>query len=349
MIVLLGAAVLAVGRSPAARGAEPPLTLLFVGDVSFAGRATPRSADEAAGPDNPLAAFGDRFRRATAVFANAEGLLTAERPPAYREARLDIGASPHWAGAFAAAGVTAVGLANNHSWDGGAAGVLEQRSRLEATGVATFGAGTSAEEAEAPWLLERGTRCVAVLPATLKSNRPARPGASVAAYLGAEGLDRLAARVRALRDRGCFVAVSVHWGREGVHTPPRAVVAAAERLVDAGAGLVVGHHPHVLQGLAWRGGAAIAYSLGNFVFTNRTLAKRETGVLAVTLSDTTPPRLLEVSFEPALIALPSFSPRPATPREAEAIGGRLAAWSAALGAKTAREGGRVRLLPPAAP
>ena len=317
-------------------------SLCFVGDVSFAGRRLPASPGAAAGQDNPLGAFAALFARADLAVANAEGLMTAERPPAYGETRLDIGAAPRWAGVFAAAHVDVVALANNHSWDGGAAGVLENRENLAATGVALIGAGASPEEAEAPYVIERDGRCVALLAATLKSNRRPEDGAAVAYYAGDAGLDRLTTRVRTLRERGCFVAVSVHMGREGVTAAPRSVVAAAHRLVDAGAGLVVGHHPHVLQGVEWRGGAAIAYSLGNFVFTNRTPLKRQTGVLTVRLSGDTPPRLVDVALVPAVIRVPSFAPTPATPREASAIAEALTAASRPFGTRvTVEPDGRI--------
>ncbi|PKN56224.1 MAG: hypothetical protein CVU56_17355 [Deltaproteobacteria bacterium HGW-Deltaproteobacteria-14] len=344
-LALLSALLLAAGSTPsrAAPPASGGFSLCFVGDVSFAGRRLPASPAAAAGQDNPLAAFAALFAAADLAVANAEGLMTSERPPAYGESRLDIGAAPRWAGVFAAAHVDVVGLANNHSWDGGAAGVLENRGNLAATGVALIGAGATAEEAEAPYVIERDGRCVAVLPATLKSNRRPEGGAAVAYYAGEAGLDRLTGRVRALRERGCFVAVSLHLGREGVTAAPRSVVAAARRLVDAGAGLVVGHHPHVLQGVEWRGDAAIAYSLGNFVFTNRTPLKRQTGVLAVRLSGDDPPRLLEVALVPAIIRVPGFAPTPATPREAGAIAEALTTASRPFKTRVALDpDGRIR-------
>ncbi|TNF29777.1 MAG: CapA family protein [Deltaproteobacteria bacterium] len=327
--VAVGASVVALA-GPAhaeASGDAGGFSLVFTGDLSFAGRRVPASAAQAAGDANPLRAFAGIFEAADLAVANAEGLMTSERPPAYGESRLDIGAAPLWAGVFEAAHVDLVGLANNHAWDGGAEGVVENLANLRATGVRTMGAGATPEEAEAPYLLEREGRCVAVLPATLKSNRAPKDGAAVAYYRGDAGLDRLAGRIRALRERGCFVAVTVHMGREGVTTAPRSVVAAAHRLVDAGAGLVVGHHPHVLQGVEWRGDAAIAYSLGNFVFTNRTPLKRQTGVLAVRLSGDSPPRLEEIALLPAHIRVPSFAPTPATPSEAAALRDALADYS----------------------
>jgi len=353
LTLALVASVSSVALTSAAEPAPAPearegFVLRFVGDVSFAGRQVPKTVAEATGETNPLAAFAEPFAEADITVANAEGLLTSERPPAYRESRLDIGAPPVWAWVFAAASVDVVGVANNHAWDGGADGVRENLANLRAAGVTAIGAGETAEEAEAPYVFERAGRCVAVLPATLKSNRGRKKGAAVAYYRGDGELARLVAHVEALRARGCFVAVSVHMGREGVTRAPRGVVAAARRLVDAGAGLVVGHHPHVLQGVEWRGEAAIAYSLGNFVFTNRTPLKRQTGVLSVRLTGDDPPRLAEVALLPAVIRVPSFAPTPATAAETIALRDALRDASRAFGTRVEVHDGRLVFLPPAA-
>lgn len=209
-----------------------------------------------------------------------------------------------------------------------------------------MGVGADETAARAPYRLERAGGCVSIVPATLKSNRPPKPGIAAATYRGDAGLAALVAVTRAERDRGCFVVVYIHWGREAVDAPPASVVAAAHALVDdGGAGLVVGAHPHVLQGIERRGDAAIAYSLGNFVFTNRTPVKRMTGVLEarVRLGPGGAVALDEVAFLPAMIALPSMSPAPAKGGERAAVVARLTALSAALGAHLDDRDGRLIL------
>lgn len=317
--------------------------LLFVGDVNFSSRREPVVLDA---KSNPLAAFAERFRAADLAVANGEGLLTATRPAAYAEQRMDIGASPRWAPAFRAAGLDLVGLANNHSWDGGAEGLLESRRAISATGIAVYGAGATPEEAEAPYRLDGEAGCVVLIPASLKSNRPPRRGAAAAYYAGAGGLDRLLKRVSRHAKEGCFVVVSVHWGREGVHQPPGEVVRAAHALVDAGARLVVGHHPHVLQGVEFRTvpgctgpcRAAIAYSLGNFVFWNRDPRKRESGVLRVTLGRG---GLESVSLLPVILDPRDCVPRDATPAQARDLTARVADYSAPFGTRVTLEEGRI--------
>jgi hypothetical protein len=79
-------------------------------------------------------------------------------------------------------------------------------------------------------------------------------------------IDRLASLVTKLKKRGHVVIAVGHAGLEYVPFPPPYVVDAFRALSDAGADCVVGHHPHVPQGLEKRRGRLIAYSLGNFVF-----------------------------------------------------------------------------------
>jgi poly-gamma-glutamate synthesis protein (capsule biosynthesis protein) len=332
-------------------------TITVVGDVNFAGY--------------PVAI--DPFAQVTGLLAsdlritNAEGLLTDTTVPRYREARLDIGASPSFVRHFKHFDL--IGQANNHSWDAGSEGLLEHLSHFAKHELPTFGAGPTQEVAEAPVRYRvsskapRLTRddaatspCVSVIGATFKSNRKARPGAFVAFNADAKTRLRLEASIAAEAQRGCFVLVSLHAGREGKDGPDATLRTAVLRLLDAGADLVAAHHPHVLQGVELRPHPsiagrtqAIAWSLGNFVFRNRTPEKRQSGVLRLTLSTPTSGRpslthleLLPTHSDKALL------PRPATTPEARAIAALITDRSQRFGTRTAFDAGppaRVHFLP----
>jgi poly-gamma-glutamate synthesis protein (capsule biosynthesis protein) len=81
---------------------------------------------------------------------------------------------------------------------------------------------------------------------------------------------RTLASIRQRKKHGDFVMVIAHCGLEYIPYPPPYVVAAFRAMADAGADCVIGHHPHVPQGIEWRQGRPIAYSLGNFVFFQHT-------------------------------------------------------------------------------
>lgn len=285
----------------------------FVGDLSFAGRRDP--------PAGVLADVRSLLSSPDLTLVNVEGLFLAAPAPAYREARLEITASPHYAAALAGAGVDLIGTANNHAWDAGAAGVTEHLAHLAPLAIPTFGSSVTEDAAYAPRREASAVGCLSFIPATLKSNRPARPGAHIAFYgpRAPRPLDALTTLVTAERAAGCAPIVYVHWGREARPSPDASVVTTGHALVDAGAALVVGHHPHVLQGASWRGDGAIAWSLGNFVFTNRDPDKRRSGVLVASFTPGArdePPRLAALALAPVTIDRRTLRPRPATTREA---------------------------------
>ncbi len=299
--------------------------------------------------------------------ANAEGLLTDTTVPRYREARLDIGASPDFVRHFKHFDL--IGQANNHSWDAGSEGLLEHLGHFARHDLGTFGAGSTQEVAEAPVRYRvsatapRLTRdgaaispCLSVIGATFKSNRKARPGAFVAFFSDAESRLRLEANIAAEAKRGCFVLVSLHAGREGKDGPDGPLRTAVLRLLDAGADLIAAHHPHVLQGVELRAHPtlagrtqAIAWSLGNFVFRNRTLEKRQSGVLRLALSTPTSGRPTLTHLE----LLPTHSdktllPRPAKGSEARAIAALVTDRSQRFGTRTTFDAGppaRVHFFP----
>lgn len=314
-------------------------TVGFVGDVSFAGRA-----------DQPIDVFADvRARLAAPSFtvANAEGLLLEWPAPSYRESRLDISAPTRWAAAWQGSGVDLLGTANNHAWDAGAEGVRANLTALADKGQRTWGsavAGSASADAAAdayrPFRLQSPAGCLSFVPATLKSNRAAEPGAAVAVY-GPKGraTDELLALVTAERAAGCAPIVSIHWGTEGRERPDAEVVKLGRALADAGAALVVGHHPHVLQGFEWRGATPIAWSLGNFVFSNREPKKRWTGMLVATFTEG---RVAALAFEPMTIDPRTFRP---VPSDARAAAKRLAALSSARVTVDAGDGKRLLIAP----
>jgi poly-gamma-glutamate synthesis protein (capsule biosynthesis protein) len=107
------------------------------------------------------------------------------------------------------------------------------------------------------------------------------------------------------------VIVQIHWGDEYADDPAYTQVHAAHAMIEAGADLVIGHHPHVLQGFELHEGGFIAYSLGNFLFENTNDPARLTGVLRVRFKGSRA-CLDEIRFHPAYVTrLPVQHPVPA--------------------------------------
>jgi poly-gamma-glutamate capsule biosynthesis protein CapA/YwtB (metallophosphatase superfamily) len=109
--------------------------------------------------------------------------------------------------------------------------------------------------------------------------------------------------IRAAHADHDLVFVVIHWGYEYTDAPARWQIEAAHAFVDAGAAGIIGHHPHVWQGIERYRDAVIAYSLGNFVFPNGKERIRDTGVLRLAFASpagSTKPCLDAVAVQPAI-------------------------------------------------
>ncbi|HEX8910145.1 MAG TPA: CapA family protein, partial [Anaeromyxobacteraceae bacterium] len=229
-----------------------------------------RAADNDAGYGWLWAPIADLLSAADLTFANLE---TPIAPRAGQGSRSFVfNAPPAAALALKHAGVDLVSVANNHMFDQGRPGFEETLRELDDVGLAYVGAGEAGREA-GPRTVELNGIRVAFLGYAYGFNQagnacPPRPAPCLKASL----LDpeRAVAAVAAAAREADAVVVSVHWGVEYAEQPRQTEVELAHRLVDAGALVVLGHHPHVLQPIElYRRGdgrtALIAYSLGNFV------------------------------------------------------------------------------------
>jgi gamma-polyglutamate biosynthesis protein CapA len=258
-------------------------TLLAVGDVML-GRGV------LAEPD-PLADVSAWLQTADLVLGNFEGVIAdlnaGPTPPGY-----DLRMPEASASQLRAAGFDVVGLANNHSLDLGASGLEETAARLAAAGLVVIGAGPDRETAVQAWLPTVNGIQLALLAFNAIPDPVGQDAILPYNWTRAEWDQETAtAAVAAARAQADAVIVSIHWGYEYQLRADPAQRRMAEALLEAGADLVVGHHPHVAQETAVQSGRLVAYSLGNFVFdqgqgeTNQGLALRAVfdanGLLAV--------------------------------------------------------------------
>jgi poly-gamma-glutamate capsule biosynthesis protein CapA/YwtB (metallophosphatase superfamily) len=210
-------------------------------------------------------------------------------------------------------------LANNHTGDFGPRALVQTLDAIDRSGIKQVGAGRDAAAAWSPTVLTRHGLSVGFLAFNAIGETPratpSSPGAAEVRMrprlgpLSQVDLDRMTTAVRQLADRVDVVVVLPHWGEQYSHraVPDQRKVARA--LVDAGADLVVGSHPHWVQGIASRGRSLIAYSLGNFVFDMDFSAQTMEGVaLDVTLWGD---RLMSATPQPYVLDA-RFAPHPAT-------------------------------------
>jgi len=166
-------------------------------------------------------------------------------------------------------GIEMVSLANNHALDFGKPAMLQMLTHLDSAGLRYGGAGTDVRAASAPVRLTIGGQRVAIL--CFSRVVPAGWAAGLSSPGVASALDPalLLQRIGEAGDSTDLVAVYVHGGKEKKTEPEDFVRLLAHRCVDAGADLVVFSHPHVVRGFEFYKSKLIAYSLGNFIFTNR--------------------------------------------------------------------------------
>lgn len=219
-------------------------------------------------PDYYFSQMQDIFAADDWTVANCENVFTDRDAPEKREKDEAVG---YWyysgtenAQIFAQGSVEIVSLANNHALDYGYAGRDDTAAALEAVGVQCITEGKSV-------ILEKSGVRVGLLCISMYSE-----------YYLTPILDWLAEN----RDTCDFRIVYYHGGTERVHEPDAWRVRASRAMVDAGADLVLGNHPHVLQPTEVYNGAEIVYSLGNFLFGGSHTCENRTMVYTLTLDIT---------------------------------------------------------------
>ncbi|OGO49667.1 MAG: hypothetical protein A2Z30_05635 [Chloroflexi bacterium RBG_16_64_43] len=200
--------------------------------------------------ESALEAIGPLTAQAHLTAANLESPLTFH--PRAAPVGYDLRAPPESVRALSGSGVSLVSLANNHILDGGQSGLTQTLDVLREAGIGAIG-----PDGEVVVRQADGVKL-----AFLAFDDVSQP----------LDLNQAAGEVRRARAQGGLVVVSIHWGHEYLSVPDDRQQALARALADAGASVIWGHHPHVVQPVEWvQGGALpyttlVAYSLGNVLF-----------------------------------------------------------------------------------
>lgn len=242
----------------------PPLRIVAVGDLSFNGRY--QALLHTNRGQHVLAAVTPHWQSADLRLGNLEAPLTTA--PRAVPCKLALRAPAAAVDVLCAAGFDVLSLANNHAMDFGPDGLSDTLNQLHASGRATVGAGAEEALARAPLVLHRRGQRIGLLAwcaVTQKSPLFAGPCTPGVAELRLETCLR---DVRALRAQVDWLIIQVHWGQELAELPSPEQRCWARQMVEAGADLILGHHPHVWQPMEHMDGVPVFYSLGNFVFSD---------------------------------------------------------------------------------
>lgn len=239
------------------------LVISAVGDIMLDGTARPVLAE--LGYDYPYVQVRQYFSGAQIVFGNLEGPLTDRGSPEQDKKFVFHSPPERVSAALRNAGFNVVSLANNHTLDYGAEGLAQTIETLDAVGIRHAGAGANLMAARKPVMLEVEGQRVAILAysMTLPENYYAGANKAGTAF-GHE--EQVRDDVIAARKQADIVLVSFHWGQEGKTDLRDYQTRLGHLAIDSGASAVIGHHPHILQGIERYKDGVILYSLGNFTF-----------------------------------------------------------------------------------
>ncbi|MFQ5756907.1 MAG: CapA family protein [Acidiferrobacterales bacterium] len=282
-------------QAPKKIAVPPPPSVLrisAVGDIMLGGSAAPELAK--LGYDYPFAEVRSVFQDSHLVFGNLEGPLTDAGLPEPDKRYVFRSPPERVAPALAAAGFNVVALANNHTMDYGVEGLRQTMAALQAAGIQFVGAGENLRKARDPAIIKAGGHSVAFLAYSLTFPEKfwARDDRAGTAFGHRE---HIRADVTAARERADVVIVSFHWGRE-ITTALRAYQPQLARTaINAGASVVLGHHPHILQAVELYKGGVIFYSLGNFAFGSYSRNAIRSMIAQIKIQNA---RLIEVKLVP---------------------------------------------------
>ena len=234
------------------------INICSVGDVAFQGRFSDSPSIELFGPIVKLLYSAD------VTIANLENPLLDNGVPVCN--KLTLRGSVEWARVLKQAGINIVSLANNHMMDFGPAGLFDTMQALEKVGIQYVGAGINKREASAPIYLDIKGKKVAVLGRTsvvVSSTSYASKNVPGVAHLEMDSTIKMLEDIKPNVD--CLI-LCIHWGIEEYLYPSPDQREKAKKFVEAGVDLLLGHHPHVVQGVEKVQNSLVSYSSGNFYF-----------------------------------------------------------------------------------
>ncbi|HNX29245.1 MAG TPA: CapA family protein [Syntrophomonadaceae bacterium] len=287
-----------------AKGQEvsPDISITAVGDVMLG-----RNVDKkitAKGTDYPFRLLDGRLAAADITFGNLESPLSDEGKALYGKSVVFRG-DLAMAAVLRQQGFDIMSLANNHAMDYNSEALIETITLLSENGIKSVGAGSDLQEARKAVIITKNGLRVGFLAYTDKYYTDLFIKKSFAAddnKCGVTPLDEemIMEDLAALETQVDITVVSLHWGKEYKDKPTSSDQKLAHDIIDGGAELILGHHPHRIQGVERYKNGLIAYSLGNFIFDQKSmLYMRQSMILDVKLAEQ---QVIEASITPVLIS-----------------------------------------------
>ena len=266
-----------------------PVTLLFAGDILFDPHYAVMASmlERSKGEPDISTAFDPEvleiMRNADIFMVNNE-FPYSDRGEPLKDKLYTFRAPVKYARLLNDMGADIIALANNHMYDHGKEALLDTLSAIENEDLLYTGAGRNIEEASGPVYAEISGMKIGFICATQIERMPDPDTKEATA--GEPGVFRcldsalLCKRIGEMKENCDFTVCYLHWGTESTQTVDEHQKKLARKAVSAGADLIIGDHPHVLQGIDYIDGVPVIYSLGNFLFNSK---KLDTCLFSVTL------------------------------------------------------------------
>jgi poly-gamma-glutamate synthesis protein (capsule biosynthesis protein) len=246
---------------------KQPVKIMITGDIML-DRGVEYMVNEKGNGDFrfPFLEIADQLKEADIVFGNLEGVIS--------DKGTDVGsiysfrAEPEAIKGLVSAGFNVLSVANNHAFDYDREALEDCLTKLSSNGIGYAGAGFTEKEAFSPLIREVGGVKIAFLAYTdlgPETWRAAEDDSGIA-WISENSTERIKQDIRSAKEASDVLIVSLHSGEEYQEAPSQSQVDFSKMAVDAGADLLVGHHPHVVQPNEKYRNGWIFYSLGNFVF-----------------------------------------------------------------------------------
>jgi len=284
-------------------GPGEEVSIIAVGDIMLARKIEKNMGMY--GMDYPFLNVKAKLKNGDITFGNLE-CAVSDRGEKMPEKGIWFRADPAVTGELKKCGFDILSIANNHSLDYGIDAFLDTQKHLLDAGIIPVGGGANIEEARKPQIFELNDIRIGFLaytemadiiwsyehPMKLKATET-KPG--VAPF----DPEIIVSDIKALSEKVDIVVVSLHWGTEYAYGPSQAQRQLAHQFVDEGADIILGHHPHVVQGVEVYKQGIIAYSMGNFIFDqNWSKNTREGFVLEAVVNKL---GIIEIKLYPVII------------------------------------------------
>jgi poly-gamma-glutamate synthesis protein (capsule biosynthesis protein) len=238
-----------------------------VGDISFGDGYLccgfgVRSRMEQCGPEYIFDEIKSDLLDNDLLFGNLEGVLSSSNFKRYSLKSFQMRGKENSIVSLRDGGFTVLSLANNHIMQHGKVAVLDTVKLLNLNGISSCGIRTNDGTCGKPYIFCQDGISIAFLAYNARPKQYFTDNPLDIPFT----IDDALTDVREFKDKVHLMVVSMHWGDEFIHIPSAAQQAIAHQLVDSGVNLILGHHPHVMQGVEQYKEGLIFYSLGNFVF-----------------------------------------------------------------------------------